>query len=217
MFKFVQKKQGSSTPKNKRSAIPIMKKPIFFIIGLIVLLIFVMIFYVLFLNFKEIMRMEYDGYAISGKEITENLLGNGNEENKNLNLVPIKEQDKLYKKLNSYFIGENKKDEINLEYPIYINNNSTIYNLSQDIMLITSSFEQIAGYPNLTVVDGAIYNQSDLERMDNTEYFFLKNEENVYTNLKEIKVQTVINEYNILQNSNIYFGKENIRYYRSKR
>ena len=190
------------------------------VIGLVILAILVIGIYYLFLNFKEIAILDYEGYAISGKEITETLLGNNSEEDNNkksIFLTKVYEQDKLYKKVNDYFVGENKKEEINLSYPIYINDNTALYNLSQEIKLITSEFEEVSGYPSLTVSNGIVYNESDLERVDEKEYIFLKNESNIFTNLKEIKIQTVANEYTIPVNSNIYFDKEEIRYYEIKK
>ena len=188
-------KKKSSKQTNRKNT---KKLPIFMVIGLVILAILVIGIYYLFLNFKEIAILDYEGYAISGKEITETLLGNNSEEDnnkKNLFLTKVYEQDKLYKKLNDYFVGENKKEEINLSYPIYINDNTALYNLSQDMKLITSNFEEISGYPSLTVSNGIVYNESDLERVDEKEYIFLKNESNIFTNLKEIKIQTVANEY----------------------
>ncbi len=216
-----QQIRGKKEEKKLKNSQRVKKRlPIFIIIGLVIFILLVVGIYYLFLNFKEIAILNYEGYAISGKEITETLLGNNEEEDKNkknLFLTKIYEQDKLYKKVNDYFIGENKKEEINLSYPIYINDNTALYNLSQDIKLITSDFKEIEGYPNLTVSGGIIYNESDLERIDEKEYIFLKNESSIFINLKEIKIQTVANEYVIPVNSNIYFDKEEIRYYEVKK
>ena len=52
------------------------------------------------------MNFKYEGYAISGKEITENLLGSNAETqfntNKNIELTKIEEQGTIFKKLNDY-------------------------------------------------------------------------------------------------------------------
>ena len=59
------------------------------------------------------MNFKYEGYAISGKEITENLLSSSPEEtnntnaDKNLELAKIEEQGTIFKKLNDYFVGNN--------------------------------------------------------------------------------------------------------------
>ena len=109
------------------------------------------------------MNFKYEGYAVSGKKITENLAGEGKSnadkeknanqviELKNMELVKIGEEETIFKKLNKYYVGNKEKKEIDLNYPIYINNNSAIYNLSQDITLISQEFEEVAGYQNINI------------------------------------------------------------------
>ncbi len=181
-----------------------------------------------FIGNKE--KTEYEGYGVSGKQITENLLGvssdkeKGNSQNsdlsdddeKNTSLAKIEEQGTIFKKLNSYFIGNKEKTEIDLSYPIYINDKNTIYNLNQDIILISKNFEQVAGYPNISITDGKVYNGNSLERADSKEYIFTKTEEGIYINLKEIKIGTTANEYVLPVNSLVVFEKDVIRYYSVK-
>ena len=163
------------------------------------------------------MNFKYEGYAISGKEITENLLGSseekGSSDNKNLELTKIEEQGTIFKKLNDYFVGSKDKTEINLNYPIYINGNSSLYNLSADSTLISKDFEEVSGYPNLSISEGKIYDGNNLERADAKEYIFVKTTDNIYINLYEIKVKTTANEYKIPVNSIIAFNENEIRYY----
>ena len=51
------------------------KTPRFLVIALILIVILVGLIYFVFLKYSPIMNFKYEGYAISGKEITENLLG----------------------------------------------------------------------------------------------------------------------------------------------
>ena len=106
--KIIQKNKKIQNNKNKQvNNIHTKKLPIFMIIGFAILTLLIVGIYYLFLNFKEIAILDYEGYAISGKEITETLLGNNSEEDnnkKNLFLTKVYEQDKLYKKVNDYFV-----------------------------------------------------------------------------------------------------------------
>ena len=198
-------------------------KPQFLVIGLVSIITVISLIYFIFLKYSPIMNFKYEGYGISGKQITENLLGDSSSsensqgsnlgEEKNVNLTKIEEQGTIFKKLNSYFIGSKEKTEIDLKYPIYINDKNTIYNLSQDITLISKNFEQIAGYPNISITDGKVYNGNNLERADSKEYIFAKTEEGIYINLKEIKIGTTANEYVLPVNSLIVFEEDVIRYY----
>ena len=198
----------------------IVKNPVFLVIGLIVLVAIIVLIYFIFLKYSPIMNFKYGGYAISGKEVTENLLGSSGDEengaNKNIELTKIEEQGTIFKKLNSFFVGDKNKTEINLEYPIYINENSAIYNLSEETTLISKDFEEISGYPNLSISEGKVYDGNNLERADGKEYIFVKTSEGIYINLQEIKLKTVVNEYTIPVNSIIAFSENGIRYYSVK-
>ena len=232
------KKKISKGLKTKLSNLEI--KPQFLIIGLVAIITIISLIYFIFLKYSPIMNFKYEGYAVSGKEITENLLGSGNNndrgegesqnnkednsqnsensgsisnEDKNIDLAKIEEQGTIFKKLGQYFIGSKEKTEIDLNYPIYINDKNTIYNLSQDITLISKDFEKIAGYPNISITDGKIYNGNSLERADSKEYIFAKTTEGIYVNLKEIKIITTANKYVLPVNSLIVFEENAIRYY----
>ena len=212
--------------KNKFSNIEI--KPKFLIIGLVAIITIISLIYFIFLKYSPIMNFKYEGYAVKGKEITENLLGTGNnasiegnsktndvsnKDSKNIDLAKIEEQGTIFKKLGKYFIGNKEKTEIDLNYPIYINDKSTIYNLSQEMILISKDFEKVAGYPNISITDGKVYNGNSLERSDSKEYIFARTDEEIYINLKEIKVNTIANEYIVPANSLIVFEEEEIKYY----
>ena len=219
------KKKISKDIKAKFSNLEI--KPQFLIIGLVVIITVISLIYFIFLKYSPIMNFKYEGYAIKGKEITENLLGasknteksdtqnsdSSDNTEKNIDLAKIEEQGTIFKKLGTYFIGNKEKMEIDLNYPIYINDKNTIYNLSQDIILISKDFEKISGYPNISITDGKIYNGNSLERADNKEYIFANTEEGIYINLKEIKINTTANEYTIPANSLIVFEENEIKYY----
>ena len=194
----------------------IVKNPKFLVIGLIIIVSIIALIYFIFLKYSPIMNFKYEGYAISGKEITENLLSGESPENnanKNIELTKIEEQGTIFKKLNDYFVGSKEKTEINLNYPIYINGNSSLYNLSEGSTLISKNFEEISGYPNLSISEGKIYDGNNLERADAKEYIFVKTTDNIYINLYEIKVKTTANEYTIPVNSIIAFAENSIRYY----
>ena len=212
--------------RNKLSNLEI--KPQFLIIGLVAIITIISLIYFIFLKYSPVMNFKYEGYAVKGKEITENLLGTGNnasiegnsktndvsnKDSKNIDLAKIEEQGTIFKKLGKYFIGNKEKTEIDLNYPIYINDKNTIYNLSQEMILISKDFEKVAGYPNISITDGKVYNGNSLERSDSKEYIFARTDEEIYINLKEIKVNTIANEYIVPANSLIVFEEEEIKYY----
>ena len=182
---------------------------LFIFVGVVILL------YFLYFRFKPFQIIEYSGYAVSGNKLTENLLNKKfNDENDVIKAVKIEEQDMIYKRLNSYYVGKEHMSNINLDYPIYINNNLALFNLSEDVTLITKNFLSIQGHPNFTLTSGIKYNLNDLTRADFNDYIFLKSSNKICVNTKELKINTTLYEYIIPMNSIIYFNNEYIALYK---
>lgn len=130
--------------------------------------------------------------------------------------MQVKDQDSIYENLNSYYLGASKQDNINLNYPIYVNNSLALYNLSPKVTLITDEFQEVQGYSGTTLTSGELYNSNTLQRADYYDYILLKNTDNLYINTKEFKVKTNLNEYTIKMNSIINFTREFITFYTLK-
>ncbi len=188
--------------------------PMFILIGLIAMIIIIAVIYYVFLRYSPEQIITYSGYAIEGKTMAENLKSSeiSNIE-QYLNLVEVKENDLLYKRLNSYYIGEDDKKEVDINYPMYINEGNTIFNISRNTKLITVNYEEVEGYPEFMLTGGVMYNGNDLTRADGNKYIFLKSEDEIYTNVQAIKIKTATNEYEIKEYSNIYFTEEAVTYY----
>ena len=180
----------------------IVKNPKFLVIGLIIIVAIITLIYFIFLKYSPIMNFKYEGYAISGKEITENLLSgdsSDNNANKNIELTKIEEQGTIFKKLNDYFVGSKEKTEINLNYPIYINGNSSLYNLSEGSTLISKNFEEVSGYPNLSISEGKIYDGND----NAIRYYSVNNNVLVFNQINDVD-----NNSNVQMVENIYTYEE---------
>ena len=67
------KNSRKETLKTRVSNIEI--KPQFLVIGLVATITIISLIYFIFLKYSPIMNFKYEGYGISGKQITENLLG----------------------------------------------------------------------------------------------------------------------------------------------
>ena len=200
---------------NKRKDVNIKNnKPMFILIGLVAMILIVAIIYYVFLRYSPEQIITYQGYAIEGKTMAENLKS---EEAENieeyLNLIEVHENDLLYKRLNSYYIGEDDKKEIDINYPMYINDGNTLFNISKNTKLITVNYEEVEGYPDFMLTGGVMYNGGDLTRADGNQYLFIKSEDDIYTNVQKINIKTSSNEYEIKEYSNIYFTENAITYY----
>ena len=191
--------------------------PLFLVVGIILMIVIIISIYYIFLRYAPEIMMPYSGYAIEAQTMVANLKSdNISEVERYIDLVEVKEQELVYKKLNSYYVGEKDKTEIDIKYPIYINEQNTILNLSRDTKLITTNYEMVEGYPEFLLTGGVMYNGDDLTRADGNEYLFLKTDEDIYTNAEKIEIETEYNTYEIEANSNIYFTEGSIRYYELK-
>ncbi len=188
--------------------------PTFILMGLILMIIIIAIIYYVFLRYAPEQIITYSGYAIEGKTMAENLK-NSDISNVDLylSLIEVQENDLLYKRLNSYYIGEDDKKEIDINYPIYINEGNALLNIGKNTKLITVNYEEVEGYPDFMMTDGVMYNGADLTRADGNKYIFLKSEDGIHTNVGKIKITTTSNTYEIKEFSNIYFTENAVTYY----
>jgi hypothetical protein len=200
--------------RNKKNLNKIISdKPIFFVALFNFFIIILLVIYIIYLRFVPYTTLEYDGYAVSGKEIVNSILSDDFDNNGNIKALKVSDQDEIYQNLKSYYVGASKKDNINLDYPIYVNDSLAVYNLSSNVKLITDDFDEVIGYSGFTLTSGALYNSSTRLRADYYDYMLMKNSDNVYINTKEIEIDTAFNNYTIPMNSIINFTSNYITYY----
>ena len=212
-----ENKKQNNVLKNKVKNRAPKKLTAFLLYGMLLLLIIVTLIYFLIIYYKPSYIVRYSGYAVKENVIENNLKSQDIEEvEKYIDMVKVEEDNQIFKKLNKYYIGENKKEKITIQYPIYVEGSTTIYNILENMKLITTNYEEVEGYPEFVITEGVMYNGDDLTRADSNEYLFLKNEEDIYINTKEIKIKTSNNEYIIPKYSSIYFEEERINYYETK-
>ena len=204
-------------PSKKKNNSP-KKFSTFMLCGMLLLIIIVTLIYFLIIYYKPEYIVKYSGYAVKENVIEKNLKAENVEEvEKYVEMVKVEESSQIFKKINTYYVGgENQKEQITIQYPIYVNGRTSIYNILGDMKLITVNYEEVEGYPEFVITEGVMYNGDDLTRADSNEYLFLKNEEDIYINTKEITIKTSNEEYKIPEYSTIYFEEGRINYYETQ-
>jgi len=202
-------KKSTNNKKEKQLS----KSPIFLIALLNFIIITLIIIYLIYLRFIPYKTITYDGYAVSEKDLVNNLLNTTFDVKENIAALEVKDQDDIYVNLKSYYIGADKKKNINLNYPIYVNDQIALYNLSSDVNLYTDELKIMEGYSGFTLTSGALYNSNTLERADYHNYILMKNSDGIYINTQELKINTSSNKYKIKMNSIINFNEDFITYY----
>ena len=189
-------------------------QPIFLLAGILLICAILILFYYFALRYSPVNTIMYEGYGIEAKTLTKNLKSENFENvEQSLELLKVEEQETIYQKMSNYYVGGDEKKNIDLNYPIYINEKAAILNLSEDTKIITKNYEKIEGYANFMLAEGKLYNAHDLSKADNNEYILVETKEGTYVAVKEIEIETAIGEYTIPVNSIIYFTEGYITYY----
>lgn len=181
----------------------------------IVVLIIMIIFVIMYFSIKPYKVLYKDGYMVLSNNMTYNLVNNLISENNTLDVgvAVVSNGDYIYKQLDTYYVGLEKKQEVDYYYPVYSSDGLTVHNLNENVTLIDSKFEKLNGYPGLSLNDGILYNEGDLQPADDIDYLFLYLDNSIYINAQTMVIKTAMNEYVLPMNSPIYFDKEYINFY----
>lgn len=189
-----------------------------FPIVIVIAVVFItIIFSIIYLNIKPYETVQQNGYMVLSKNMTYNLISNNKsleeKDEFDVGAVSVATGDYIYKQMDTYYVGVEKKQEIDYEYPLYSRDGLTIYNRNEDAILINRNFEKLKGYSGLSLNYGILYNDGDLEPADEIDYLFLYLNNSIYINTQTMVIKTVSNEYNISMHSPMYFDTKYVNYY----
>lgn len=190
-----------------------MNKKVLYIVSFLVVVICVLLFFVT--RFSDTTLMAQDGYFVSGSKVDSVLMSSSkNVKNADVDLEKMDNDDQILSNLGKYYITkDDKKKEINTDYPLYTNNGLAIVNYNENNTLINKNFETFTSYENFTITDGKMYNYADSTQADVEDYIFLEMENGMDINLVPLTIQTRTKEIIIPVNSIINFQEGSFRYY----
>ncbi len=180
------------------------------IIGIIIVVF--LVFYFLFNTYKEVMKVDNDGFLLNTNTL---ILGSKKTENDSnlINTVVVKENDLIYVNSFNHFVDSKKEETVNIEYPLFFNDGLSIKNYNSSVNLINNKFERTTGYEGLVFSYGKAFDSFDYTQIDKEKYLLLSYSDNVMINLYDVEIKTSINKYNIPVNSFMYFEENSISYY----
>ena len=143
-------------------------------------------FYMMFLTAKEVSILEQDGKAIIGDVILDTFLS-GNETD-SVKLASFSAYDSLYENHGKLYLSNNQ--EISATYPLYVNENLSIVNISASSKLVTTKYQEEDGYPYFTLSNGVLYNYGDGEQASYETYLFLKLSNGLFVSSIPITIET---------------------------
>ena len=166
-------------------------------------------FYMMFLTAKEVSILEQDGKAIVGDVILDTFLS-GNETD-SVKLASFSAYDSLYENHGKLYLSNNQ--EISATYPLYVNENLSIVNISASSKLVTTTYQEEDGYPYFTLSNGVLYNYGDGEQASYETYLFLKLSNGLFVSSIPITIETANETIEIPINSILYIEEDAIQYY----
>lgn len=166
-------------------------------------------FYMMFLTAKEVSILEQDGKAIIGDVILDTFLS-GNETD-SVKLASFSAYDSLYENHGKLYLSNNQ--EISATYPLYVNENLSIVNISASSKLVTTKYQEEDGYPYFTLSNGVLYNYGDGEQASYETYLFLKLSNGLFVSSIPITIETANETMEIPINSILYIEEAAIQYY----
>ena len=180
-------------------------------LGIIILVIFGVFMY---LNRFTIFHVsDVDGYVFNTNNIAANLSAGLTENSEKVTYENVKVSDTIYQSGKKYYIGEESKKNVNLDYPIISADASSVYVLNDTGNYIDSNFIKETTYPNTILTNGYLYNGQNLEKTGEDKYLFLELNNGIYVNLVELNVKRDGGDHVIPANSFIYFEQSFLRYY----
>ena len=177
----------------------------------IILLMIVGIIY--FNRYTTIRTFDMDGYLFESDNITKFLINGKEEEDTDVECLKVKYDDFLYQGRGGYYIGDYKKTNVNLDYPMVSKDSKTLLILSNQEKLIDKRFRRTKTYSNSLISDNKLFNENDYERADDLTYLFVELDNSIYVTLNELVFTKGERDSIIPVNSFVSFFEGYLRYY----
>lgn len=185
-------------------------KKVWFGLGAIVIAILLLLA-TRFVQFKEVLD---DGNAVMDNGVSSMLMRAADDGGIAMELPMYKFNalDVIFKRGNSYYMGANQKQRIDLDYPLYIDEGVGLEIVKPEGMLFNEDYERVEVYEGLVVNNGISYNPGG-ERADACSFVFFEVGNGTYINCKEMSFVERDNEREVPLNSIIYFSRDHLAYY----
>ncbi len=198
--------------KNKRKKLDKRSYILFALIGLILIGVLL----ILQTRFKQDMRLSDDGYAIVIGTITDSLNADPSdaeaEISETVSMYEFSALDYFYTQRSNYYLGEDKKTQIDVSYPIYMKHGTTLQIVDSSAILFDEDYSESVTYRGLILQGGYSFNISG-EQADPMKFLFMELNNGNFINLGEIYYEEKNREYDINENSIIHFEDDYFSYY----
>ena len=146
---------------------------------------------------RGIGTMEDEGFAIPADAGIARALTSGGSTP--VRLAEIHRDDVIYKSLAGCYVGD-KREKIDLTFPLYTNGGTGLRFLDEENWLLTTDVDLFRSYDGLYVSDGISYN-ADMTQADGGEFILLALSSGLYMNVQQAVLETKLGATTIPINS----------------
>ncbi len=165
-------------------------------------------------NYEVYLVLENEGVAVTDDRITQNLLQAEDEEAlpEEVTASQYEMSDTVYEKNGKLYLGEDKA-YMSSAYPLFVNEGSTLYCVTDSIVAVTEDFESVPTYQGLYISEGMSFNQ-DMERAYRENMLFLELPNGLYMNAMQMSVkQSGLPEVRLENNAILCFRTDKLSWY----
>ena len=166
-----------------------------------------------FYQMKVVTHLSENAYAVTDDSVLRTLKNQSGEEGQELKLTEVAEQEPVYLRLGSMYVGT-KKVEADAAMPFFVNDGASALFMLGDAKLYNGSFETVPSFTGMYLADGVTYNY-DKSQADDDTFYFAGLTNGLFLNAKSMTINIPGKKYILPMNSVIYMDEENISYYRN--
>lgn len=173
-----------------------------FSVGLVIIIILLL----LQTRFNVFLQVDTEGYAIRSNTVKSMLLTDPDEliEEDTIELYTYNPLDYIYSRAGSYYMGENKKTQIDMTFPLYVNGGAGLYFTGNNGTLFDVDYETADVYQGLYTTGVNTYNPGG-DRADGVDFVFYGTGNGFFYNLGSFTYFERGKEREVSPNSAIYF------------
>lgn len=182
---------------------------------ILVLLIGFFVFKFVFAKYNEYIVITDNGFFLKENEELDKLVNKEIDKlDRNIETIDVKVDDRVYKNKLGQYKDNSMKNNLNIQYPLFINDGITIINYNDEVNLISNTLSRTVGTKNTVINYGRIYSLNDYTQVDQEKYLLMNYSNNIFVNLYDLKIKVNNNEYNLPINSFLTLNEEYINYYK---
>lgn len=166
-----------------------------------------------FYQMRVITHLSENAYAVTDDGVLRTLKNQAGEEGQELKLTEVSEQEPVYLRLGSMYVGT-EKVAADAAMPFFVNNGASALFMLGDAELYNTDFETVSSFTGMYLADGITYNYDKTQADDDT-FYFAKLSNGLFLNAKSMTITIPGKNYVLPMNSIVYMDENAITYYRN--